>query len=861
MIPKIRTKLLLSLLLPALSACSGKPTADDTSRTDTDSDTAPDTENTPDVETGKETGTETGETGLAPAPDIRVDPTSLTFSGTDPTVALTATFSIRNEGPAPLEGTIALRDGTVFSVDLPSFSLNPGTFAWVTVRFESGAEGTYTDEVQLASNDPDQPFIGVSLQGGIGTDADGDGWVVELDCDDADPAVNPGAREIWYDGHDSNCDGADDFDPDGDGYGSDDFGGLDCDDADDTVYPGALEAWYDGVDNDCDGGSDYDQDGDGAETSLGIAGSDADCDDIDPAVYPGATETWYDGVDQDCDGNDDDQDGDGVGLAADCDDTDPTIDEVLWWPDVDADGYGDAASTALTDCATLPGYAQNAADCDDTDPARSPAATEQYGDGVDEDCDGRIDDVSVSDVRTGSILGDAGNASGDGLWALDDRDGDGRADLAIAATGDDTAGANAGALALHDADGIGVGAAFTDGWLVVTGVAAGDAFGSAGADLVDRDSDGYASSAVGAWLDDTGATDAGAVYVFDAQDASAGAGTMWAGAASIADARDARIGSAEAAAGFGRALASGDLDADGDPDLLVGATGATGASGGAGGAGGAGAVYVFGAGAVYVFGAGSAWDTGDRTTADAVATLVGDGGDDHLGAALATADLDGDGVDDVVACAPDWDQGANANVGACYVVTGEDAVAAAGTAITGYDTANIVGTSAEDRLGDNANALALGDLDGDGIADIVVGMPGYDAYVTDGGGVVVVVGGGLSGRVAPGGADMLLRGDGALGTAVSLPGDVDGDGLTDLLLGAPTADVLYRVSGFSAGAIQTLPGDEAGSWNAPESDAGALGTAVCGRLEAGEVLELLVSAPGQDDGGTDGGAVYRVPIR
>ncbi|MDP6935775.1 MAG: MopE-related protein, partial [Myxococcota bacterium] len=72
-------------------------------------------------------------------------------------------------------------------------------------------------------------------------DGDGDGYVdVELggdDCDDGDPAVNPGAQEVWYDGVDSDCDGADDSDADGDGFASDEYGGDDCDDGDETIRP------------------------------------------------------------------------------------------------------------------------------------------------------------------------------------------------------------------------------------------------------------------------------------------------------------------------------------------------------------------------------------------------------------------------------------------------------------------------------------------------------------------------------------------------------------------------------------------------------------------------------------------------
>ncbi len=103
-------------------------------------------------------------------------------------------------------------------------------------------------------------------------------------------------------------------DDDGDGVNCD----LDCDDTNAEIHPGATEA-CDGRDVDCDpntpAGGELDQDGDG---TIGCE----DCDDLNPARHPGATDFCWDGVDEDCDGADlacDDTPGgksDGCGCAS-----------------------------------------------------------------------------------------------------------------------------------------------------------------------------------------------------------------------------------------------------------------------------------------------------------------------------------------------------------------------------------------------------------------------------------------------------------------------------------------------------------------------------------------------------------------
>ncbi|MEC7946680.1 MAG: putative metal-binding motif-containing protein, partial [Myxococcota bacterium] len=106
-----------------------------------------------------------------------------------------------------------------------------------------------------------------------------------------------------------------------------------------------------------------------------------DCDDSDPRVHPAGTETC-DGRDNDCNGQVDDPN---------------LFDYDTYYADTDGDTYGDPANTTEA-CSQPLGYVSDDSDCDDTDGTVYPGADEDGGtgsgvaDGVDNDCDGAIDD-------------------------------------------------------------------------------------------------------------------------------------------------------------------------------------------------------------------------------------------------------------------------------------------------------------------------------------------------------------------------------------------------------------------------------------------------------------------------------------
>jgi hypothetical protein len=236
-------------------------------------------------------------------------------------------------------------------------------------------------------------------------DADGDGFTErDGDCDDSDSSTNPDATEVWYDGIDSDCDGASDYDADGDGHDAGAAGsGLDCNDNDSGVSPDAEEIWYDGTDSDCDGLSDYDADGDGHDAGGFTAGAGTDCDDGNAAINPDAEENFYDGVDDNCEPTDDnDADGDGYSSAGypsgllgsgDCDDDEPDTNpdaEDTWYDGVDSDCGGEEDYDADQDGYISVVYGGD--DCDDSIATVNPGATEDpCYDGLDQDCDGDSD--------------------------------------------------------------------------------------------------------------------------------------------------------------------------------------------------------------------------------------------------------------------------------------------------------------------------------------------------------------------------------------------------------------------------------------------------------------------------------------
>ncbi len=655
-------------------------------------------------------------------------------------------------------------------------------------------------------------------------DADGDGYGVEDevayacgqpagfalngdDCDDADDRISPAADELC-DGFDNDCDALVDdddddtlYDPmdlwygdgDGDGYGSPDKVVLaceapadyvenndDCDDDVDTINPDADEV-CDGIDNNCADGADestaidatswyYDGDGDGFGVSESLTNSCTqpadytdvpnDCNDKLDTVNPDAEELCNDGVDNDCDD-----------IIISC--HLPLSDaEVTWLGASSLDDAGVSMGTAGD--INGDGYDDYLIGARHSDRVDSDAGAAYLAFGP----------VSAGDVLELGVTGtvfegiDGGDKLGRAVAGGQDLDDDGVPDVIVSAPSDEEGASAAGAVYLFSGAGLGtndkISAADADAtWL---GESSYDYMGIEVA-LGDVTDDGVADLLFGATGDDDGASDAGAIYMFDAP---LGTGTLDLGPNKDWTAKISGEGDSD---GIGQVFdASGDFNGDGSLDLAVGVTkDAT--------------VGVVGGAAYLVFGPLD----GDISLADADVKLLAATENDQVGSAMAfVGDQDDDGADEL-AVGANLEDTVGADAGAFYLVAGSTtATALDGSDISTVAAATVYGEGSGDQLGEEL--ASGGDFDGDGRFDLLAGAPSGGSV---GQGLTYVflspLGSGMALTDALAVVEGETGGDNA-GGVLGFAGDTNATGTDTPMIGARTSDR----GGTDAGTVYML---------------------------------------------------------
>ncbi len=663
--------------------------------------------------------------------------------------------------------------------------------------------------------DLDSDGYGDSTSARESCDPAGNEVLIDGDCADSDPTVNPGVAADICNDTDDDCDGETDEDPDSIWYLDDDgdtFGDADaalaacdkpvqytgdssdCDDTNSAVHPLADEVCDDAdVDEDCDGASDdddssvvdaldwfpdADSDGFGDNSSFVVAcdqpadttADDTDCDDGRSDIFPGATEIC-DGDDNDCDGFTDED-----GLTT-------------WYDDADADGYGDP--DVSTDACTQPaGHVANADDCDPADgtlPALWYADTDAdgFGDGsaATLDCIAPPSHVSIGtdcDDTNAAIAPDQPERC-DG--AETDEDCDGAADNA------DPEGAALSLLFWTDAD--------------------GDGFGDVSSPIEACDPPAGASASA----DDCNDAD------FDIKP-GAGCPTLsggFLGLDTVGTLLAGEVGGDRA----GQSVAyAGDQDGDGNDDVIVGAFQADAL-----------------AGAAYVL------------TAPLSASSVGDGhklsgvtaGDRSAIPVAGGGDFDGDGQPDVLVGA----FRVGGSMGAGYLVQGP---IGAGSSLA---SADVTWTGDAGDFAGRALGFA-GDVDGDGADDVVFGAYGSGRTYL----ITLLAGGDGDLTAAHAVWSAEAAGDEA-GRAVAGAGDFDGDGLSDAIIGARAADggYAYLVSGEVTGS-QDLADAEVRWFGEATGDEAGFSVAGVGDTNRDGYADVLVGARLNAEVGANGGAAY-----
>lgn len=396
---------------------------------------------------------------------------------------------------------------------------------------------------------------------------------------------------------------------------------------------------------------------------------------------------------------------------------------------------------------------------------------------------------------------------------------DGYADLIVGAQGFSSAQYTGGRAFVYHGSASGVSP--TANWTAAGGQA-GAAFGSSVAGAGDVNGDGYADVIIGAALFTSGQSGEGRVFIFHG--AAAGLAT---GAASIVE-------SNQGDAHFGTSVATtGDVNGDGYADVIVGAKDF------------ANGQFTEGRAFVYLGSTGGTLPTAEWTAESNQVSA-------NLGSSVATAgDVNGDGYSDVIVGAPGYDNG-QSDEGRAYVYHG-------GPGGMGAMPDAIVGGNQNDADFGYSVSTA-GDINGDGYADVIVGAPFFDNGQGEEG-LAFLFQGSASGLSLVHQWSAESNQSGAnFGKCVAAAGDVNGDGYSDVIVGAP----FYDSDQPSVGRVDVYLGSPNGlstapSWTALSDQAYAnfgISVATAGDVNGDGYADVIVGANYYDNGEDDEGRAF-----